>query len=63
LWRAVDQDGKVLDILVQSKRDRKAAKKFFRKLLRGLRYIPRAIITDRLGSYAVAKAEVSSTAA
>jgi len=53
----------VLDILVQPRRDRRAAKKFFRKLLRGLRYIPRAIITDRLGSYAVAKAEVSSTAA
>ena len=39
LWRAVDQDGDVLDILVQSKRDKKAAKKFFRKLLKGLSYI------------------------
>ena len=38
LWRAVDQDGDVLDILVQSRRDKKAAKKFFRKLLKGLRY-------------------------
>jgi len=37
LWRAVDQDVDVLDILVQSKRDKKAAKKFFRKLLKGLR--------------------------
>jgi putative transposase len=37
LWRAVDQDGEVLDILVQSRRDKKAAKKFFRKLLKGLR--------------------------
>jgi putative transposase len=44
LWRAVDQDGDVLDIMVQSKRDKKAAKKFFRKLLKGLRYVPRAII-------------------
>src|SRR6266853_6302807 len=58
LWRAVDQDGEVLDILVQPRRDKQAAKKFFRKLLKGLQYIPRAIITDRLGSYAAAKAEV-----
>src|SRR6202023_2737718 len=55
LWRAVDQDGEVLDILVQSRRDKKAAKKFFRKLLKGLRYVPRAIITDKLRSYAAAK--------
>jgi putative transposase len=46
LWRAVDQDGDVLDILVQSRRDKKAAKKFFRKLLKGLQYVPRVIITD-----------------
>src|SRR3989442_9186231 len=58
LWRAVDQDGEVLDILVQSHRDRKAAKKFFRKLLTGLRYVPRAIITDKLRSYSAAKAEM-----
>jgi putative transposase len=55
LWRAVDQDGDVLDILVQSKRNKKAAKKFFRKLLKGLRYIPRVIITDKLKSYSAAK--------
>ena len=48
LWRAVDQDGNVLDILVQCRRDKKAAKKFFRKLLKGLRYVPRVIITDKL---------------
>jgi transposase-like protein len=48
LWRAVDQDGDVLDILVQSRRDKKAAKKFFRKLLKGLRYVPRVIVTDKL---------------
>ena len=41
LWRAVDQDGDVLDILVQSRRDKKAAKKFFRKLIKALRYVPR----------------------
>ena len=58
LWRAVDQDGDALDILVQRRRDRKAAKKFFRKLLKGLRYVPRVIITDKLKSYSPAKAEV-----
>src|SRR5437867_10747810 len=58
LWRAVDQDGEVLDILVQARRNKKAAKKFFRKLLKGLQYVPRAIITDKLGSYAAAKEEV-----
>ena len=58
LWRAVDQDGGVLDILVQSRRNKKSAKRFFRKLLKGLQYMPRAIITDKLGSYAAAKAGV-----
>jgi putative transposase len=58
LWRAVDQDGDVLDVLVQNRRDKKAAKKFFRKLLTGLRYVPRVIITDKLRSYSAAKAEV-----
>ena len=47
-----------MDILVQRRRDRKAAKKFFRKLLKGLRYVPRVIITDKLKSYSAAKAEV-----
>ncbi|MFL5257163.1 MAG: IS6 family transposase, partial [Rhodopila sp.] len=55
LWRAVDQDGNVLDILVQSRRNAKAAKRFFRKLLKGLQYVPRVIITDKLKSYAAAK--------
>ncbi len=58
LWRAVDQDGDVLDILVQNRRDKKAAKKFFRKLLKGLRYTPRVIITDKLKSYQAAKQEI-----
>jgi putative transposase len=58
LWRAVDQDGDVLDILVQSRRDKKAAKKFFRELLKGLRYVPRVMITDKLRSYSAARAEV-----
>jgi len=47
-----------VDILVQPLRNRQAAKKFFRKLLQRLQYIPRSIITDKLGSYAAAKAEV-----
>jgi putative transposase len=58
LWRAVDQDGDVLDILVQKRRDKCAAKRFFRKLLKGLRYCPRKIVTDKLGSYGVARREI-----
>ena len=58
LWRAVDQHGRVLDILVQSRRNAKAAKRFFRKLLRGLQYVPRVIVTDKLRSYAAAKREI-----
>src|SRR6202166_1971546 len=58
LWRAVDQDGEVLDILVQSRRNKRAAKKFFRKLLKVLQYLPRVIVTDKLRSYAAAKAEI-----
>jgi putative transposase len=58
LWRAVDQDGNVLDILVQSRRNKHAAKKFFRKLLKGLTYVPRVIITDKLKSYGAAKREI-----
>ncbi len=48
-WRAVDQDGQVLDILLQARRD-KAAVKFLRKLLKGLAYVPRVVITDTLAS-------------
>jgi len=51
LWRAVDQEGNVIDRLVQSRRNKRAAKKFFRKLLKGLQYVPRVIITDKLKSY------------
>ena len=58
LWRAVDQDGNVLDILVQSRRNKAAAKKFFRKLLKGCTYVPRVLITDKLASYGAAKREV-----
>ena len=58
LWRAVDQEGEVLDILVQSRRNARAAKRFFKKLLKGLRYSPRKIITDRLPSYTSAHREL-----
>jgi putative transposase len=58
LWRAVDQDGTVLDILVQRRRDKQAAKKCFRKLLKGLAYVPRVIVTDKLKSYGAAKREI-----
>jgi putative transposase len=54
LWRAVDQEGTVLDILVTSRRDAKAATRFFRKLLTGLRFVPRVLVTDKLASYGVA---------
>jgi len=58
LWPAVDQDGNVLDILVQSQRHKKAAKRFFRKLLKGVHDVARVIITDKLKSYGAAKREI-----
>jgi putative transposase len=58
LWRAVDQDGTVLDILVQRRRNKIAAKKFSRKLLKRCQYVPRVIITDKLKSYGAAKQEM-----
>ncbi len=58
LWRAVDQDGHVLDILVQRRRDKAAAKKFFRRLLKDLAYVPRVAIIDKLASYGAALREV-----
>ena len=58
LWRAVDQHGNVLDVLVQGRRNKTAAKRFFRKLLNGLCYVPRVIVTDKLGSYSAAKREI-----
>jgi putative transposase len=48
----------VLDILVQRRRDKVAAKRFFRKLLKGCQYVPRVIITDKLASYGAAKREI-----
>src|ERR1700758_2350144 len=58
LWRAVDQDGFVLDILVQSRRDKRAAKRLLRKLLKKQMRPPRVMITDKLASYGAAKREV-----
>jgi putative transposase len=58
LWRAVDQAGGVLDILVTSRRDKHAALRFFRKVLKRCRYVPRVIITDKLASYGAAKREI-----
>ena len=60
LWRAVDQDGHVLDLLVQSRRNKHAAKTCFRTLLKGLMYVPRVIVTDRLPSYAAAPPATAS---
>jgi len=58
LWRAVDQDGVVLDVLVQSRRDKRAAKRLLRKLLKRQTRVPRVMITDKLASYRAAKGEV-----
>jgi putative transposase len=58
LWRAVDQHGNVPDILVTSRRDTQAAIRFFRKLLTGLEYVPRVLITGKLARYAAARRRV-----
>ena len=49
LWRAVDQEGAVLDILVLRRRNTKAAKRFFKRLLKGLRSVPRVVVTGKAG--------------
>jgi len=58
LWRAVDQDGEVVDVYLQAKRDGGAAKRFFKRLLRSHGREPRKIVTDKLRSYPVAHREV-----
>src|SRR3954466_8727637 len=58
LWRAVDQDGVVLDVLVQSRRDKQAAKRLLRKLLKRQSRVLRVMIMDKLASYGAAKGEV-----
>ncbi len=54
IWRAVDQDGDVIDILLQPRRDRRAGARFFRKLLKSQGGLPRRLVTDKLRSYAAA---------
>ena len=58
LWRAVDQDGEVIDVFLQNRRDGEAAKRFFRRLLKTHRSEPRKIVTDKLRSYGVAHREL-----
>ena len=58
LWRAVDQHGRVLDVLVQSRRDKRAAKRLLRKLLKKQGRAPRVMVTDKLRSYGAAKREI-----
>ena len=58
LWRAVDQDGEVVDVFLQARRDGKAAKRFFKRLLRSHQAEPRKIVTDKLRSYGVAHREL-----
>jgi putative transposase len=58
LWRAVDQDGEVVDVFLQIRRDGQAAKRFFKRLLRKHKAEPRKIVTDKLRSYGVAHREL-----
>jgi putative transposase len=58
LWHAVDQDGEVVDVFLQAKRDSAAAKRFFKRLLRSHGDEPRKIVTDKLRSYGVAHREL-----
>ncbi|HDR8948694.1 MULTISPECIES: IS6 family transposase [Burkholderia] len=62
LWRAVDQHGIELDILLQKGRDKTAAKRFFQRVLAACPEAPKKIVTDQLGSYRVAKAEIPELA-
>jgi len=58
LWRAVDQDGEVVDVFLQARRDGSAAKRFFKRLLKNYQGEPRKIVTDKLRSYGVAHREL-----
>ena len=58
LWRAVDQDGEVVDVFLQARRDGAAAKRFFKRLLKNHQGEPRKIVTDKLRSYGVAHREL-----
>ncbi len=63
LWRAVDQDGDVIDILVQKHRNTRAAKRFFRKLLKGQGSEPWQLVTDKLRSYGAAHRSIMPSVA
>ena len=63
LWRAVDQDGDTIDILVQIRRNKRAAKRVLRKLLKGQCASPRRMVTDKLKSYSAAQREVMPSVA
>ena len=63
LWRAVDQDGDVLDILLQNRKDKCAAKRFFHKLLKGRERTPIELTTDKLRSFGAAKREMMPSVA
>jgi transposase-like protein len=58
LWRAVDADGNVLDVLVQNRRDTAAARRFFRRLMKKTHMVPRVVVTDKPRSYGAAHREV-----
>ena len=60
LWRAVDAEGEVLDVLVQSKRDKRAALKLMRKLLKKMGFVPDKLVTDDLRSYGAAARDLGS---
>ncbi len=62
LWRAVDDEGEVLDILLQPRRDTKAAVRLMRKLIRKQGFAPELLVTDKLGSYGAAKVKLGLTA-
>ncbi len=62
LWRAVDSEGEVLDLLVQRRRDKAAAEKLMRKLLKKQGYAPTVLVTDQLRSYGAARSALGLTA-
>jgi putative transposase len=62
IWRAVDDEGEVLDLLVQRRRDKNAAVKLMRKLLKGQGFAPNVLVTDKLRSYGAAKAALGLSA-
>ena len=61
LWRAVDQDGDVVDVLLQKRRNSVTAKKFFRRILRSSEASPRKMVTDKLGSYGAARRDMGGS--